>query len=132
MIGRSLSHDWKLALADVRVVDEVVVLPSCTVRAVVWLVAGPTLRVWAEPDAVATGATVIDVALARAVILAPCAMFVPVIVRPTSPAWKLAVADVTVPEPDVVTPSVTVREVVFSSVHFRPVKVPVALALSTA
>jgi hypothetical protein len=59
-------------------------------------------------------------------------MFVPVIVRPTSPGWKLAVADVTVPEPDEVAPSVTVREVVFSSVHLRPVKVPVAFALSTA
>ena len=46
-------------------------------RAVVRLAAGPTLRDWLLPVAVATGATVTCVALVRTVILAPCAMFVP-------------------------------------------------------
>src|SRR5258708_2525064 len=80
----------------------------------------------------ATGEIVTDVVLARAVITAPGLTPCPETTLPTSPGWKFAVAEVRVPEPLVVLPLVTSREVEFSILNTAVVTVAVAAAESTA
>src|SRR5438045_6123724 len=100
--GRFTSHDWKLALAEVIVVDADVVCTSCTKRAVVWFAAVPIVTCSVVLVAVAALDNTTVVALVTDAIVVPCARSVPVIARPLSEAPKFAVADVS-PVVDTVT-----------------------------
>jgi len=84
-----------------------------------------SVAVWALPVAVAGALTVTLVGLFTVVIVVAAGRFGVTIVEPTSPAWKPAVAEVTVVLPLVVARSATLRTPMFS---VPPVPDPVAAA----
>src|SRR5438270_6034073 len=70
--GRFTSHDWKLALAEVIVVEAAVVCTSCTKRDVVWFAAGAIETCSVVLVAVAALDNTTVVALVTDAIVVPC------------------------------------------------------------